>query len=320
MKIKNIAATILLASFAMSFSSCSGDENTPIEENVISELKMSVDDVKVVVGNKSEIEISKGNGDYKVFSLNPAIASVKLENGKLVIEGKGNGKTSIVVSDQANLYKKVSVVSLYDKITVSQEVIDVKMPIGNPKLTTIEVLSGNGGYTVTSDNKDIVSTSVNKNIISINALKEGKAVLTIKDALDVVKVITVNIATTDIAYDAKEIEAIKADSELRYVFVQSSMINEQNRWYTFFNKQVDNLNLYGWDYYNYQYLKIYFAGDKSVGVKSDSKLTVEVDSYSFADEPIKFEIIKNDGTKIWAIYSFIKDNRLYFGNFCQNIN
>lgn len=319
MKIKNIVASALLSTFILGLSSCKGNDDDVIEAKQVSELKLSVDDVKVVVGNKADIEVSKGNGDYKVFSLNPNIVDAKIENGKITIEGKGSGKTSIVISDQANLYRKVSVVSLFDKVTVSQDVVDVKMPIGNPKIAKVEILSGNGGYTVTSNNNDILSVKVNKNIVSINAVKEGKAVLTIKDALDVVKEITVNVTTTDIAYDAKELDEIKADGSLRYVFNSGILSNDDYSWYTYYNSKTGDLNLYGYDNYG-RYQKIYFAGDKSVGDKNGAKLSMKTRTETFTDEPIKLQVIKNDGTKIWAIYSYIKNNKLNFGHFCQNIN
>lgn len=319
MKIKNILGLLLLSIFSLSFAACSED-NDPIEESETSDFILKSETVKIVVGTTAEIEISKGNGDYKAFSLNPEIATVKMENGKIIVEGKNSGITSIVLSDKSNQFKKVSIVSYYDQIILSQEAIDVKMPIGNPKIKTIEVLSGNGGYTASVDKEDLVLVTVNKNVLSIKALKEGTAVITIKDALDLVKEITVNITTTDVAYDNKDLEGIKANETLRYDFAGSTTINSENRWYTYLNKKENDLNLYGWDYYNYYFLKLYFAGDKSIGEKINGKLTYKYDALTFTDEPIKFEIIKNDGTKIWAIYSFIKDEKLYFGHFCQNID
>lgn len=41
---------------------------------------------------------------------------------------------------------------------------------------------------------------------------------------------------------------------------------------------------------------------------------------SISADPIDFEIIKNDGEKIWAVYSFMKQERLHYGYFIQNIN
>lgn len=43
-------------------------------------------------------------------------------------------------------------------------------------------------------------------------------------------------------------------------------------------------------------------------------------STNISADAIDFEIIKNDGVKIWAIYSFVQDERLYYGYFIQNIN
>ncbi|MDD3909598.1 MAG: hypothetical protein PHN86_06555, partial [Proteiniphilum sp.] len=79
-------------------------------------------------------------------------------------------------------------------------------------------------------------------------------------------------------------------------------------------------NLYGWDYYNFYYLKIYFSGDKEVGKKENASLVYRYGSTSISADHIDFEIIKNDGNKIWAVYSFIRLEVLHYGYFIQNIN
>ncbi|NCC09701.1 MAG: hypothetical protein EOM31_04210 [Bacteroidia bacterium] len=318
MKLKNIVGILLLGMLSIGFASCSSDDD-PIETSQKEELTLTSDALRIVVGSSTEIEIAKGNGDYKAFSLNPEIAEVKSENGKIFVEAKTNGQTAVVLSDQSNQYKKISITSYYETITVDKESLDIKMPIGNPKTKTLEIISGNGSYKATSDNTDILSLSIKQNELSVTGKKEGTATITITDALEVTKTITVVISTTDIPYDEKDLEEIKADATLRYLFASNITENADNRWYTYFNTKENELNLYGWDYYNWQYLKIYFAGDKSVGEKTGAKLTCSLNNDKFTDEPIKFEIIKNDGKKIWATYSFIKKEKLYFGHFCQNI-
>lgn len=81
-------------------------------------------------------------------------------------------------------------------------------------------------------------------------------------------------------------------------------------------------NMYGFDYYGYMYFKVWFVGDKTAGKKSSAKIQAKMtwgDNASSSDT-LTFEIIKNDGTFIWAVYSFIQDNKLYYGNFCQKIS
>ena len=318
MKTKNILGLLLMAAFSIGVTSCSSEDD-PIEVKEVTTLTPEVNDLKIVVGKSTELKLTKGNGDYKAFSLNPEIADVKIENGKILVEAKKNGNTAIVLSDQSNQFKKVSIASYYENIITDKEVIDIKMPIGNPKTAAVTITGGNDGYSVTSD-KDILSTSVEKNIVTIIARKEGTANITIKDAFGLTKVITVNITTTDIAFEERDLEIIKAEATSRHIFINNIHRNNDNKWYKNLNSIENGLNLYGFDYYNYQYIKLYFSGDKTLGVKANAKITCEWNDFSFTDQPIKLEIIKNDGTKIWAVYSFVKDGKLYFGHFCQNIN
>lgn len=86
------------------------------------------------------------------------------------------------------------------------------------------------------------------------------------------------------------------------------------------NRVENGRNLYGWDYFGFYYLKIYFAGDKAVGKKENASLAYYYSSTNISADAIDFEIIKNDGVKIWAVYSFVMDGKLRYGYFIQNIN
>ena len=73
---------------------------------------------------------------------------------------------------------------------------------------------------------------------------------------------------------------------------------------------------YGWSTYN-EHLLIWFSGDKSVGKKEKaflSQFTWEDYTTEYTDEPIIFEIIKNDGT----VYT-IQSNGKSYGYFCAEI-
>lgn len=320
MKIKNIVGLLLLTAISTNLSSCSSEEDDTIINQETVNLTLEKDALNIPVGKSEEIKISKGNGDYKAFSLNPEIADIKIESGKILVEGKSNGKTTIFVSDQNNQFVKVAISSYYESITTNQEAMNIKMPIGNVKSATLTITAGNEGYTVTTDNNEIMSVSVSGNKIMIIGRKEGTGNITIKDALDLTKVVNVTITTTDIPYEESELNAIKENDAIRYSLLERVANNDDIDQNEFYNSIKNNVNLYGFNYYDWEYLKIYFSGDKTVGVKADSKLTCNWNNVTFNDQPIKFEIIKNDGKKIWAVYSCLKEGRLYYGYFCQNIN
>lgn len=82
------------------------------------------------------------------------------------------------------------------------------------------------------------------------------------------------------------------------------------------------MNKYGWSVWS-EYLTIWFSGDKTVGKKEKallSQFTYEDYTTQFTEEPAILEIIKNNGTKIWAVYSVLKADKLSYGYFCAKIN
>lgn len=320
MKAKYKLLSLLLATMPLVWTGCNDDDdNTTFVEEEIPELALDQKSIDVNVGNTATVEITQGGGDYKAFSVNEDIISVTLENNKLVITGLTNGKSAVIISDKNSNYIELSVRSLYDKIILDQENVSVKMPLGNSKTKTVKVLGGNGGYTASADKEGLVSLNVEKDQINVTALKEGKTTITVTDVMDITTTFTVNIETTTIPYDEEELEAIKANEDIRYVF-NGRTVSSGDWGYELLNGKEGDMNVYGWDYYGWYYLKIYFPGDTSVGEKPGSKLSYEYYSGSnYSDEPIDFKIIKNDGTKIWATFSFVKDEKLNFGNFTMNM-
>ena len=88
----------------------------------------------------------------------------------------------------------------------------------------------------------------------------------------------------------------------------------------------NNKNLYGLEYSSAAYrtalnMWISFEGDTSVGEKVGGSFTRTLPYYEeeFGNEAADVEIIKNDGSKIWAVWSFIKNDKLFYGHFCLDI-
>lgn len=242
---------------------------------------------------------------------------MELEGNVVKLSALSKGRTSVIISDKNSQYKELGVVAFYDVLEIETTEVNVKMPLGHPKTIRIPITKGNGGYEVSVESEIVSATIENDSEIVFVATKEGEATVKLTDSYGLTLDIPVTISTTTIPYDNKELEDIKADDTNRYVF---NAKNIDGSWYQYMNTTEGDLNLYGWDYYGYMYFKLYFGGDKSVGEKSDAKM---VSKLSWGDpevnESIKFEIIKNDGTKIWAVYSYIKDETLNFGHFCQDI-
>lgn len=321
MKTKYKLFALLSAMLPLAITGCSNnEESTPAVE--VPELVVAEKEVKVKIGDDISVDITQGGDQYKVFSLNKEVAEAQLANNKLTVQGVKIGKTSLIISDDNNSYQRLAVsVYQYEAVKIEQQEIALKFPQGHSRTITVNILEGNGDYTVSSDSK-VVEASVNGSRITLKALgQNGVANITVTDASDFKAVISVQTTASTTPYEEAELEAMKEDETLRYVFNENVIRNANvNASYSILNKKEGELNLYGWDYFNFYFLKVYFAGDKTIGEKTEGKLTFKEAGSSFSNEPIKFEIIKNDGMKIWATYSFIKNEKLNFGHFCQSIN
>lgn len=318
----NIFTGIALLIFPLlALFSCDDKEDVPAIKEEPSELVIGQEKVDVVVGTQAELEIMEGNNDYRAFSLNEEVATVTLTGSKLVIDAVERGNTTIIVSDASGQYRSMDVTSYYESIVVKDGMVDFRLPLGTTKTKHVQVLQGNGGYLVESSDPEIVSVQVSGEVLLLTASQEGNVDITVTDARDVTATIPVNVTSTTEPYDDDELEEIMALNTRRYIFEDNFVDSDATGTGPVMLQGMENgRNLYGWDYYGFYYLRIYFAGDKSVGKKENASLTFNYWPTSISSDEVDFEIIKNDGEKIWAIYSFVQDERLYYGYFIQNIN
>ena len=310
---------ILITAIFFGLTSCSDDDKKEvIEAEEIPELKIDKNSIDVEIGKSSTIEIKGGGGEYRAFSANPDIVSVELNSQTIALKALKLGRTSVVISDKNSRYRELSVVAFYKEIILENNSVDDKIKLGNSKVIRIPIKQGNGGYKLVSANEDIVTAAVENQDIVLTLLTEGTTTVALEDSYGIKLDIPVKVETTTIPFTTEELDEIKADDTKRY------NINGEDKngysWATQLNKIEDGKNLYGWDYYNYYYVKIYFAGDKTVGAKTDASIKHKTDwGASAVEEDVTLEIIKNDGSKIWGTYSYIKDNKLNYGHFCQDI-
>lgn len=317
----NIFTGIALLVFPLlALFSCDDKEDVPAIKEEPSELVIGQEKMLVVVGKQAELEIVEGNSGYRAFSLNEEVATVALTGSKLVIDAVERGNTTIIVSDASGQYRSVTVTSYYDSILVEKTKMDFSLPIGTTKDGSIKILQGNGDYKAESSDPAAVSVRIEGESLLLTAMKESEVDIVMTDSHGLALTIKVTVTSTTDPYDEAELEAIMEQEELCYLFDENLIENENSSsWYTMLNGVENGRNLYGWNYYGFYYLKIYFSGDKEVGKKENASLEF-YDSMRISAEDIDFEIIKNDGEKIWAVYSFVMNERLYYGYFIQNIN
>ena len=321
---KNYNNIFLITAFALSiiFSGCSEDkeEIQQIPES-IPELQIDTETIPVKIGseNKYAFEIKQGGGEYNVFSLNDEIAKAELTGNKILIEGVANGKTSIIISDKNGFYRKLPVkVYTTETLKLKDYNLELISLLGRSISITTNVILGNGEYQVTSDNPKVeasVSEDGTITIVGTSKLDAFTATVTVTDASDLSASIKLTIKSTLIPYSAEELETIMAVTNQRYAL--ETMLFSQSS-FTYFNTIENGQQLYGWDYYNYYYFKLWYTGDKTVGKKKDGKFSYYY-METYDKEPVDLEIIKNDGIHLWGIFSFVKNEILRYGYFCDKI-
>ena len=282
--------------------------------------------VKIGSENKATVNIKQGGGEYNAFSLNPEVAQTTIEDGVIKVEGLNNGKTEIIISDKDGHYRKIPV-SVYtiDNLTLKNESIEFVTRLGCSKTIESNVLEGNGGYSIVSSNKAITASITKEGIITLTGASKPEkitAIVTVTDCSGFTTEMTVHLIGTNVAYTNEELESIKATSTSRYY------LNEYNTKKSTSYKSVKSIDengrrMYGWEYGSY-YFRLHFDGGIEVGKKTNAVMSCHfyksrTGYISYTDEPITFEIIKNDGINIWGTYSFIKDNVLNYGYFCDQL-
>lgn len=320
MKLRNKLLYLLAIVLPMGFTACGDDDDDgdidiqPTEE--ITELILDKASIDVEINKTGDAKITQGSGEYRAFSSNTDIVSVELTDNVLKLSALSRGEVSVIISDKKSQYKELNVEAFYNELTVETTEINVEMRLGNSKTTRIPITKGNSGYELNLESEIASATIENDDEIVLVAEKEGEATIKLTDSYGLTLDIPVTINTTTIPYNDEELEAIMANDAIRYEFNDGNLDKD---WLNYVNTTEEGLNVYGWDYLG-KCFKLYFGGDKTVGEKTDAKIVYKLSWVDVkATESIKFKIIKNDGTKIWAIYSFVKDERLNFGHICQNI-
>jgi hypothetical protein len=318
----NIKYKLILFAIGISsvcFISCKDDKEEIVPVDVPN-LELGKSAIDISVDSTVIVNIVQGAGEYQVFSLNSDIVKAEFLDNKIYIKGLTNGATSILVSDKNNEFRQIKVVSHYDEIKLANNSANISLKLGNDAQVSLKILGGNGSYIAKSDTNIVDASISGDSIIQIVAHKKGIANIKVSDSYGLSKNVTVKVETTTIPYSEEELNSIRSDDSSRFSFYGYSLPSITSSSFKLVNTVENGKNLYGWTYYSsYYYMKFYFSGDNNLGIKSDATFSYKY-SGSFTDEPVNLEIIKNDGTKIWGIFSFVKNEKLYYGYFCTNKN
>ena len=157
MKAKYMLAALSMLAPGFSFTACSSDDdNMPTYPDVPQaaqkeQLTFDADTVKVGVGETASFNVTNGNGDYKVINENPNIATATVDGNKVIVTSTQKGIAGLIVSDAKGSYKRILVQSMYMRMAVDKESVEVGMKLGHTSgEAKVIVTTGNGGYTATS--------------------------------------------------------------------------------------------------------------------------------------------------------------------------
>lgn len=231
-----------------------------------------------------------------------------------------------MVSDKYSRYRKLPV-SVYttDKLQLSHETFDLITLLGYSKTLKANVVLGNGGYEVMSDNP-AVSVSVNEaGEISMKATSKKEdftANITVTDCTGLTANIAVTVKASLEPFTTEELEAIKADNSRRYYY-RGRRTDDYDVEYV--NTTIDDGKIrYGWNLWGSYYHYMDFMGDKTEGVKEGATFSVSswIVSDKYSGQAVTLKIIKNDGTNLWGVFSFVDEEReiLCSGYFCDTVD
>ena len=280
------------------------------------------------------VNITKGNGGYKVVSDNPKVTVSVSENGAITIMGKPEDietpTTALVtVTDAIGITSVFDVcISAHrtDVLKLDETNVEAEGAVGKAFSVMINVVDGNGGYKVVSNNPEVsVSVTMSGAIKVTGILKSADtdlvATITVTDILNLKATCQIRIIRTDNPYTEEEIQTILSNSSRRYYLDDRDMITPG--WKVNFKNVQQNMRItYGWEYYDYHFL-LTFGNDRSEGKKIDATFSCYNYYYPsfiiYEEEPVVLEIIKNNGSRIWGVFSFTKDAVLHRGYFCDSI-
>lgn len=170
-------AGFLLAAVNL-FSGCSEDD--PSYANLVADKQ----ELTINLDEKAEgvIQIIQGNGNYKVTSSNEDVVTATIDNDQIQVTGLKAGDANVTITDWARMSTNVKV--------IVDQLVDLVLKVSSTVMypnedKTIEVYTGNGGYSITVDNPSIAKATINdKGQIQIESLAPGTATFTVKDRRD----------------------------------------------------------------------------------------------------------------------------------------
>ena len=327
-------------------AACSEKEDDGALAGGAGEITLISDAIEVKTGEENIVPldsvIAAGAGAYNAYSLTPQMCEiVRGDDGRLYIKALQNGFGEIMILDANNNYKRV-VLTLYtyDAIIFNFDSYDFKIRIGERATTSaLEVIEGNGNYTLSSDNDRIdarIEQSGRITITATAAIEDFVATLTVTDQAGRSGDITVTVMSSTDSFTDDEIENLR-NTDLSDIYSFDWLyIDAYGSYPTYASGYATGCTAYfmingdegGWSdediggglhslkfqvkMFSYWYGKHEIQYPTGTGLDKEVEATYYVENYNKAD-PMqwkgKAKILRNDGDGVIVIwYNFDEVN------------
>ncbi|MDO4781739.1 MAG: pilus assembly protein N-terminal domain-containing protein [Capnocytophaga felis] len=195
---------LVLMGLTTTFVSCDKDDKKEIEKPVYKEIKVDKSSLTLSVGNSETLEITEGNGGYKVTSSDESKATASIKNNtQIVVEGKKSGEVTLTITDAQSKQASIKVV-VFESIALDSKTVIAKK--GTQK--TVSIQSGSGTYSVDSKDKTIATATLSGTTsVVISAVSNGNTTIVVTD--------TKTNKTEEIAVTVSELSVAKNTVELK---------------------------------------------------------------------------------------------------------
>ena len=130
---------------------------------------------------EGSFNITGGNSGYKVSSSNAAVATVVISGNEVIVTGLKYGTATLTVIDWTKNSANVKVVVAQEQ-ELAVKTSSTTMFFEEHK--TLEIYTGNGGYSITSSNESVATAKISEDgkIEITSSIVPGTAILTVKDS------------------------------------------------------------------------------------------------------------------------------------------
>lgn len=149
--------------------------------------ELAVDKTEVFIqadGNDptARINITSGNGNYKLTVADDGIATATMDGNQILINGLRNGTTTATVMDWAK-YSAVITIRVKEDFDFLLDRTELVMFMGENELEQVSINSGNGGYEMESSDESVATAELNQDgRIAVTAHASGFCTITVTDA------------------------------------------------------------------------------------------------------------------------------------------